>query len=173
MNTYLRHTVISGLSYGLGFVLGQIMSRWIYDIDPVESLFFHLSLENVVGFLLLVIFALMISGGIAGAIGGLGLSQTDRSLSRRRLILASSFSTALSFGPVLFVMVLVLALIGFFNSADDLVNRIIPVVTAFGAIFGLLTGLLLGLLTVGRRFLWVSVAGTIGFGVGPDRTWFR
>ena len=163
---HLRKALFAGLGFGVGFVLANVIGRFINRFGLIRNQFEEISLASIVGLLLLSVFVFMIVGALAGVLGGLGLNRADPSISRRRFVLAGGLGTGFSFGLVLLLLALVLGIVGFFNNADGLEQRFVPILTFFGAFFGLLAGLLLGPLTVGMRFLWVALAGTIGYGLG-------
>lgn len=167
MKQHLRSALISGLAYGLGLVLGSLISLWIArnaSLDWITG--GNPAIRLILGiFFLFVIIA--IGGFIAGFSGGLSLESVHRPRGRWGYAWRSAIVLAIHYGWLLFPSILIVSLLSFYNVEGTPATSFCLVFAIFGAIFGTLCGLFLGLITVGRGLLWRPMrAGLVGFGLG-------
>ncbi|MCK4727177.1 MAG: hypothetical protein KAT29_15295, partial [Anaerolineales bacterium] len=93
MNNYRKHlkaALIGALGYGLGFVIGVVLIKLVFDsglLDTVADLF---NQQHLLAGLIILFAVVILGGAIAGAIGGLILSYAVASENRKRPITRSA-----------------------------------------------------------------------------------
>ena len=162
----------AGGAYGAGFAIGTaliiillqnpMVNALVDLLDPLQ-LFLRLLFE-----ILLIFLIVGLGGGIAGAIGGRVLSDLVKEGDRRRFMWRSGFSFFVAHMLLVIPILLVTAVVAFFNPDIDVDFSILPLLfTVFGLVYGLLVGLLLGWLTVGlRNTQGVLLSAAVGFALG-------
>ncbi len=171
------------LTIGLvGFILGGIVSALatfiilrsglpglIINLIPEEQSFIRLVWGIVIVF---------ITVGLGGAVGGLvrgySLHQIDRLGSQKRYLWGGAYSTWISQGILVVLVLLLIGLISLYNNGSlrDPASYIV-FFALVGGLFGLLNGATLALITIRLRYAWLvwlgylfaSVLGGAAFGV--------
>ena len=164
--SYLRQALASGLLFGLGLVLGNIVSSFIFqNISPARFWGDNQALR-LVGGIFLAFFITGIGGFIGGAIGGRQLPVAKGYTGRWGYTWKSGIVLGIGYGLVVFPALLVLTLFSFYD-----LSAINPTVYSLlygiiGLIFGLLVGMFLGRWTLRNRYSIVAWSSAVGFGVG-------
>ncbi len=162
-----RNALKSGVIYGLGLILGLIVSRLLFNAVtlewlPTDNEAVALAIGVVIG-----IFIASFSVGIGGVIGGYSLQNPTKSKTQRKLAVRSGLSLGVPFGFLLFPVIFFISTISFYGTTES--NPISFAIFFFilGAIYGAIAGLFLGLSTVGRHYFGHIVeAGLVGFAIG-------
>ncbi len=164
---YLPGTLLGGLAYGAGMVLGSALTAWLISQVTLDRIS---EASQVVRVLVGVLLAFAIAGlgaAIGGLLGGLTLNAGRAGWNRWSYAWRSGLSLGIPYGGLFYPIILVLAVMSFYNVSEMSPGQYGVSFALFGAILGALVGLLLGLLIVGRKRLgWVVLAGLIGFGLG-------
>ncbi len=164
---YLRSSLFSGLAYGLGLGLGNLLSGWIFNNIHLDVISEKFGVPQLLTGIILIFVIPAIGGGLGGFIGGLTLERGQRPLRRWGYAFHSALVFALGYSWILFPVGLIVSLMSFYNLAEIPTQLFSIVFAIVGAIFGSVNGLLLGLLSVGGRRAWrVILAGLVGFGLG-------
>jgi len=170
MNKFTPHltpSLKSGLAYGGGLALGNLVAILIFSVVSLERFApGNDALRMVIGLLL----AFVISGfgaAIGAFIGGYTLPVVDPPRGKWEYALKSALVLGVIYGLVLFPMVLVLALMSFYNIDGIDAWVFMALFAIVGLVIGLLFGFVFGSWTVGLRRSWrvIGYAG-LGFGVG-------
>lgn len=163
-----RQPAISGLAYGAGLLVGNVLSLILMRAMP-SSLFLYGSptLRLLLGVLLAFFFTGM-GGLLGGLIGGYSLPPIGwgKSKGRRGHSWRSGITFGVGYGLLVFPLLLIVSLLSFYDISNLPVYVFSLTFGVVGLLFGAMMGLSLGLWTVGRRFapiFWLSMAG---FGAG-------
>ena len=162
----------SGGAYGAGFAIGTALIIILLQnpvVDALVDLLDPLQLFLRLIFEILLIFVIVgLGGGIAGAIGGRTLSDFVEGGDQRRIMWRSGFSFFVANALLVIPILLVTAVVAFFNPDIDVDFSILPTLfVVYGLVYGLVAGLLLGWLTVGlRNTLVVLLSAAVGFALG-------
>jgi len=162
-----QSTLITGIFYGLGLVLGNLISQALFILLD-RTFFSSIPPEfRLLAGLILVILVLVVGGGVAGFSGGWTLPVVGKPRGKWGYAWRSAISFGVVYSTILFLFVFLLS---FMTAADVPFMSPAEYGTTFlivGVIFGLLFGLLQGGITVGlRRTVSVALASVVGFGIG-------
>jgi len=163
---HLNKSLNSGLAYGLGLTLGNIISAWIFDNISMEWLASEGQSRLILGIVLA--FSIMgLGGGIGGLIGGFTLETFRRPHRRWGYAWRSAIVTGVWYGILMFPLGLIISLISFYAVNEIQMGSLVTALMIFGAVFGALVGGFLGAFTVGlRRALRVLSVSLLGFALG-------
>jgi phosphatidylserine/phosphatidylglycerophosphate/cardiolipin synthase-like enzyme len=163
----LRRALVSGLAYGLGLLLGNVVVWLIGTNISLQFLAIRAGFPELIAGILVMVVIADIGGAIGGFLGGWTLPDVGRPKGRWGNAWRSAVSLGLSYGGLLFMVGSVISLISFYDVFETPIHKFALLLLIVGAVFGSVAGLLLGLLTVGwRRTPRVALAGAAGFGLG-------
>jgi phosphatidylserine/phosphatidylglycerophosphate/cardiolipin synthase-like enzyme len=163
---HLKAALISGSGYGLGFIIGVVLIKLIFDsglLDSVSDLFAaqHLTIGLIILFLVVTL-----GGGFAGTIGGLGLTYALPVENPRRAILRSAIGIGFGFGIVLLPITGLLAMLAMYNAGDASPAGFVISMGVVGAIFGFVSGVMTATVPSKSNYWRVTGILTLAFGVG-------
>lgn len=166
---YLRQTLVTGLTFGFGLLIGNAGSLFILDWLPIS--FRDYSSEEAIillGGILLALFIMGISNAlVAGLPGGWTLPIVFPNRSRGRYAGSNALSVGLFYPPLVFLALFLISLFGFYYVIETPVQIFLLIFLLVGIIFGALFSLFLGVLTTGLKSLgWILLSAVIGFGFG-------
>ena len=170
MNKFRPHltpALKSGLAYGGGLAVGNLISFLIFSIASLEK---FAPGNDGVRLVAGVLLAFVISGlgaGIGSFFGGKTLPLVDPSRGKWEYAWKSAVAMGIIYGLLLYPMALVVMLFSFYNIGGVPVILFMILFAIVGAVFGLVFGLFFGGWTMGIRHFW-RVAGysAVGFGLG-------
>ena len=165
-----------------GFILGGIVSALatfiilrsglpglIINLIPEEQSFIRL-----VWGILIIFIAVGLGGAVGGLVRGYSLHQIDRLGSQKRYLWGGAYSTWISQGILVVLVLLLIGLISLYNNGSlrDPASYIV-FFALVGGLFGLLNGAVLAMITIRLRYAWTvwlgflfaSVLGGALFGV--------
>jgi hypothetical protein len=162
----LKSAAASGLGYGLGLAAGSVVMQLIFSsVHLPERGFFDDDTRFMIG--LLLVFAIaMLGGGIGGFVGGWTLPTVGRPRGRWGYAWHSAISLGIPYGTVLYLLVFIIFSVAVGDNVGVTPQQGASLFGVLGGLFGAAVGLLLGVVTVGRRFLRVTLAGLVGFAIG-------
>ncbi|MFO7680080.1 MAG: phospholipase D-like domain-containing protein [Chloroflexota bacterium] len=164
--TPLKQSALSGLGYGLGLLLGNLLSFALFNLIPANWFLFGNQAVRLVFGLLLAFFVSGLGGLVGGALGGWTLPPIGQGQSRRGQAWRSGVTFGVGYGLLLFPLFLIVSLLSFYEIGSTPVYVFGVVFGLVGVLFGLLMGVSLGLWTVGRRFSPIIRWSVTGFGLG-------
>lgn len=158
---------ISGLAYGLGLLIGNVMSFILFRLVPANWFLFGESqvLRLLMG-VLLAFFLSGLGGLLGGSIGGWSLPTISQGKGRRGYVWRSGMTFGFGYGLLIFPVFLIMALLSFYDINNTPVYVFGITFGLVGTIFGAIMGVSLGLWTVGRRFPPITRWSTAGFALG-------
>jgi phosphatidylserine/phosphatidylglycerophosphate/cardiolipin synthase-like enzyme len=163
----MRQGLVTGLAYGLGLLIGNIVSELIGNsIQPEEFLLSgSQGLRLVQGILLSFIIA-GLGGFVGGFVGGWTLPVVGRQKGRWGYAWQSGFTLGVGYGVLVFPVMLIISLLSFYevSAITSIVFSIIFGVV--GLIFGLITGGVLGAWTLRRFYSPAAWGAALGFALG-------
>jgi phosphatidylserine/phosphatidylglycerophosphate/cardiolipin synthase-like enzyme len=164
--THLKQIATSGLGYGLGLLVGNLLSLILFNLIPANWFLFGNQAIRLVFGLLLAFFVSGLGGLVGGSLGGWTLPPIGQGKSRGSYAWRSGVTFGFGYGLLLFPLFLVVALLSFYEIDSTPIYIFVVVFGLIGSIFGLIMGISLGLLTVKRRFPPIIRWGMAGFGLG-------
>lgn len=165
-NTHLKQITASGLGYGLGLLVGNLLSLILFNLIPANWFLFGNQAIRLVFGLLLAFLVSGVGGLLGGSIGGWTLPPIGQGKSRRSYAWRSGVTFGLGYGLLLFPVFLVVALLSFYEIDNTPIYVFGVVFGLMGSIFGLIMGVSLGLWTVRHRFPPIIRWSMTGFGLG-------
>lgn len=158
---------ISGLAYGLGLLVGNIVSYFLFQLVPADWFLLGNSpaLRLVMG-VLLAFFISGLGGLLGGCIGGWSLPTIGQGKGRWGYIWRSGITFGFGYGLLLFPVILIIALLSFYDINSTPIYVFSAIFGLVGVIFGVIMGISLGLWTAGRRFSPITQWSTAGFSLG-------
>ena len=166
LNKHLRNALIGALGFGLGLVIVSGLSTLIFrsgTLEPVRDL---VEGQRFTMGLVLAFAVVALGGCVWGAVGGLALSLANKAHTRVGYFWRSALSFGIGYAAVLYPLIFLLSLAGFYNPNEPLPAAFALTVGLIGALFGLASCLLLGLLTIIRHALRILLVGAFGFALG-------
>ncbi len=167
----LQSAFLTGL---LGFVLataaGFLTSYLLFKTGFLRLLLNLVPEDQPLVRLLLGLFLIFVGIGLGGAVNGFLRGHTlhliDRGGSRKRYLLGGAFAYGISQGMLLIPMLLLIAIIGIYNSGStkDPASFLI-LFSLLGGVYGLVSGLILALITLRLRYFWRAWLASIVGGV--------
>ena len=133
---HLSSALLSGLAYGLGLVLGEMVSYWIFNNVSMDLI--RTSQRLVIG-IFLAFLIMAIGGAISGFIGGLTLDVGNRPRGKFGYAWRSALTFAIANGLLLFPVGLVISLLAFYNISKITPTLFAAVFIVIGAIYGFLS----------------------------------
>jgi len=162
-----RGITITGLAYGGGLLVGNIISQILFKVISAEP---YGSLGEAARLIIGILIVMLISGlgaAIGGFLGGWTLPVIGERKGKYGFAWRSAFSVGVVYGIFLLLVVFGLSALTMRDAAFMPVGPFMKVYLLIGMIIGGLIGLLLGLTTVGwRRTGSVFIASIVGFGLG-------
>ncbi len=169
----LRPAFLTGL---VGFLLataaGFLTSYLLFKTGFLRLLLNLVPEDQPLVRLLLGLILVFVGIGLGGAVNGLLRGHTlhliDRGGSRRRYMLGGAFAYGISQGVLLIPMLLLIAIIGKYNSGStkDPASFLI-LFSLLGGVYGLVSGLILALITLRLRYIWRAwLASIVGYALG-------
>ena len=162
-----RGIIKTGLAYGGGLMLGNIISQILFSVLSPEP---YGSLGQVARLLIGIVLVMIITGfggAIGGFLGGWTLPVIGEPKGKYGYAWRSAISLAIVYGTFLLLVVFGLSALTMRDAAFMPAGPFIKVYLLIGMFVGALIGLLLGLTTAGwRRSGSVIVACIAGFGLG-------
>lgn len=157
----------SGLAYGLGMVIGALLSRMLFrSVDPEFFTRSNDAARLIVG-LILAFLIMGLGGGVSGFIGGMTLPIPEGGRRRGTTAAMSALGMAVLFSLLIFPMILVIGLLSYYDVAELRPRLFGFVLGLVGLLYGLLMGLWLGVTTIGSwRAGRVARPVAVGFGLG-------
>jgi len=164
--THIRPAFLSALGYGLGFIAGVLIIRFILQIGFRESISRTLEDQHLLIGLLILFSVIFLGGALAGSIGGFALSRAIQSEYPKRTIVRSAVGIGAGFVVVLLPITVLLSTLSMYNAGDTSLLGFLIVMGFIGAIFGLVSGFMTG--TVPARIsVWrVTSVAMLAFGIG-------
>ena len=157
----------TGLAYGGGLMLGNIVSQLLFSVlspEPYGSL--GEAARLIIG-IVLVMVVTGLGGAIGGFLGGWTLPVIGEPKGKYGFAWRSAISLGIVYGIFLLLAVFGISMLTMRDAAFMPVGPFMKVYLLVGMIMGALIGLLLGLTTVGwRRTGSVIIACIAGFGLG-------
>ena len=162
-----RRIIITGLAYGGGLMLGNIVSQILFSVlSPEPYGWLGQGARLLIG-IFVVMFITGIGGAIGGFLGGWTLPVSGEAKGKYGYAWRSAVSVAVVYGSFLLLVVFGLSALTMRDAAFMPAGPFIKVYLLIGSFAGALIGLLLGLTTVGwRRTGSLIVASIAGFGLG-------
>jgi hypothetical protein len=166
--TKYRQTLISGLAYGFGLLLGNILSALLFGIVPSSWFLYGTPPVRLVMGVLLAFFISGLGGMVGGLMGGYSLPPIGwgRSKGRKGNSWRSGITFGFGYGLLIFPIVLIVSLLSFYDISNTPPHVFSLAFGVVGVVFGALVGLSLGAWTVGRAFAPITLWSMGGFGVG-------
>jgi hypothetical protein len=159
--THIQNGLRSGLTYGVGVVLGTALAYLLLSIANLDFLSSIIPIPRFILGILLALIIMGIAGGIGGFAGGDSLKMVGRERGRFGYAWRSAWPYAIPFSLVIFLDALAASLLNFYNVENTSIRAYIILFMIVGALFGLVYGILLGLVTARRqgffRILFVSI----------------
>jgi len=165
--TRSEQIAVSGLAYGLGLLVGNLISYMLFSLVPAD--WFLLSGNPVFRLLFGVLLAFFISGlgGLfGGSVGGWTLPAIGQGKGRWGYVWRSGITFGIGYGLLLFPVILIVSLLSFYDISDTPKYVFSVTFGLVGAVFGFIMGSSLGLWTAGRRFWPIIRWSAAGFGLG-------
>ena len=169
MNKYRKHlkaALITGLGYGLGFVIGIIFIELVLSIGLLESIANDFENQRLYVGLFILFSVVVLGGALAGAIGGLILSVAVGAKDRKRRVARSALGIGIGFGVVLLPIMGLVAMLAMYNAGDASPAGFVIAMGVVGAIFGLVAGLMTGTIPAKINFRRVTGMAALAFGLG-------
>lgn len=163
---YLRSTLITGLAYGLGLMLGNIISALLFNSVNAEGFLSGNQAVHLVQGIFLAFFIAGLGGFVGGGIGGYTLPLLGHNKTRRGYVLRSGFTFGIGYGLLVFPLILIIALLSYYDVSETPFYVFSIVFGGVGLLFGIIMGLSLGLWTVKRRFPPITRFTAAGFALG-------
>ncbi|MCA9873863.1 MAG: hypothetical protein KC441_09415, partial [Anaerolineales bacterium] len=165
--TRSQQVILSGLAYGIGLLIGNIMSFGLFGLVPAD--WFLRGESQVLRLVMGVFLAFFISGLgglLGGSVGGWTLPAVGQGKGRWGYVWRSGITFGFGYGLLLFPVILIVALLSFYDISSMPVHVFSIIFGIVGLIFGLIMGISLGLWTTGRRFPAITRWSMAGFGLG-------
>lgn len=167
LKPHLIPSLKSGLVYGAGLAIGNVIAVLIFSITSLEK---FSPGNDVIRLVVGVLLAFVITGfgaGMGAFVGGKSLPVVDPPRGKWEYAWKSGLVMGFIYGLLLFPIALALTLFSFYNIGDIPVKLFMMLFAILGAVIGLLFGLAFGGWTVGIRRMW-RVAGyaALGFALG-------
>ncbi|UCG24369.1 MAG: hypothetical protein JSW55_19985, partial [Chloroflexota bacterium] len=157
----------TGLAYGGGLMLGNIVSQILFSILSPEPYGMLGEAARLLIGIVLVMLITGIGGALGGFLGGWTLPIIGQPRGKYGYAWRSAISLGLVYGSFLLLVVFALSALTMRDAAFMPAGPFMKVYLLIGLVSGALIGLLLGLTTVGwRRTGSVIVASLVGFGFG-------
>jgi len=154
----LRQALVSGVAYGVGLVLGNLIFYPLFQSLSLDNLSTRLQAYRTLIGVFIAFITFGSGGALGGFIGGLTLPVLERPRKYWGYAWQSAFSLGLAFASIILLLILMFSLI----SGTPGIFFIIA-----GGVFGALVGAVLGLTTFGlRRSKPVLLASVAGFALG-------
>lgn len=162
-----RTILKSGLGYGMGLVLGALLSNMLFrTVDP-DWFINNNDVQRLIVGLILAFVITGVGGGVSGFIGGMTLPMPEGGRRQATTAAMSALGMAVLFSLLIFPLILVIGLLSYYDVAE-LRPRLFGFVLGLdGLLYGLLMGLWLGVTTIGSwRAGRVARPAAVGFGLG-------
>lgn len=154
----LRQALVSGVAYGVGLVLGNVIFYSLFQSLSLDNLSPQLQAQRTLIGVFIAFITFGLSGALGGFIGGLTLPVVDRPRKYWGYAWQSAFSLGMVFGSIPLLLILGFSLISGTHGLFFIIA---------GVLFGALVGGVLGWTTVGlRRLKPVLLASVVGFALG-------
>ena len=157
----------SSLAYGGGLLLGNTLSVLIFQLVSPE--WFLLSEKQGLRLIQGILLAFIITGTggfLGGFIGGYTLPAIGIGKDRWGYAWRSGFTFGIGYGLLVFPIILIIALLSFYDISSTPAYVFTLIYGVVGVIFGVIMGLSLGVWTIGRRFPQITRYSALGFGCG-------
>jgi len=167
IKTRPQQMLVTGLAYGFGLLLGNIVSYLLFKLVPAD--WFLLGDSQAARLVMGVFLAFFISGLgglLGGGIGGWTLPAIGAGKGRLGYVWRSGLTFGVGYGLLLFPVTLIVSLLSFYDINETPVYVFSVLFGIVGAIFGIIMGVSLGLWTAGKRFPPISRWSTAGFALG-------
>ena len=161
-----KQILSTGLAYGLGLLLGNAISLFIFAYFPAEYFLTGNQVARLVRGILLAFVISGIGGLVGGAIGGWTLPTVGFDKGRRGDAWRSGVTFGIGYGFLIFPVILIISLLSFYDISSTPFYVFSIIFGLVGVIFGIIMGLSLGLWTVRRRFYLITRYSALGFGLG-------
>ncbi len=172
LNPNLRNFLKGALGYSAGAVAGVLfifitarlgLVSWLFSLIDENQV-----LVKVLGIPVFAGLMLALGGAVLGGVGGWFLASILGVSRKRRQVIGSGVTFAITVSVFTFVYLLLLGFIGIYNNfTANQVEHYVLVFGLAGLIFGLITGIILALVTLRLRETWrLILASTIGFTLG-------
>lgn len=156
----------SGLAYGFGLLLGNIMSFFLFNRVPANWFLYGNPVLRLLFGVLLAFFIAGLGGLLGGVVGGWTLPTIGQGKGRWGYVWRSGITFGVGYGLLLFPIILIVSLLAFYDISSTPVFVFNLIFGIVGLIFGLIVGSSLGLWTAGRRFPPITRWSAAGFGLG-------
>jgi MFS family permease len=164
---HLTPTLKSGLAYGGGLALGNLIAALIFSVVSLERFSPGNDVMRLVTGILLAFLISGLGAAVGAFLGGYTLPMVDPPKGKWNYAWKSAVTLGVIYGVLLYPVFLVLALFSFYNISGIPVWLFMVIFAIVGLLVGLLFGLIFGSWTVGLRRAWrVTGYAALGFGVG-------
>lgn len=119
MNEYRKHlkaALITGLGYGMGFVVGVILIELVFDVGLLESIADDFESQRLYVGLFILFSAIVLGGALAGLTGGLFFGYTLGTKNRNQFISRSALGVGIGYGVVLLPIMGLVAMQAMYNA---------------------------------------------------------
>ena len=161
-----KQILYSGLAYGLGLLVGNVISYILFALTPANWFLYGSPVFRLVFGLLLAFFIAGVGGLFGGSVGGATLPTIGQGKERRGYVWRSGITFGFGYGLLIFPIILIVSLLSFYDISATPVYVFSVVFGLVGVIFGLIMGISMGLWTAGRRFPAITRWSAAGFGLG-------
>jgi phosphatidylserine/phosphatidylglycerophosphate/cardiolipin synthase-like enzyme len=166
-STNWRGVLITGLAYGGGLMVGNVLSQILFSILSPEV---YGKLGEGVRLLIGIVVVMVITGlggAIGGFLGGWTLPVIGKPKGKYGFAWRSAISVGVVYGTFLLVAIFGLSMLTMRDAAFMPVGPFMNAYLFVGLIFGAIFGAVLGFATVGwRKTGSVFIAGVVGFALG-------
>jgi hypothetical protein len=166
LQSFWHPAYLTGIAYGFGLLLGNVISRILFLVFPSEIFLIGSPVMRLVLGILLAFLISGIGGLMGGFIGGYTLPSVGIGKGRWGYAWRSGITFGVGYGLLLFPVVLIVALLSFYDVAETPIFVFGLIFGFVGLLFGLLMGSSLGAWTVGRRFAPITRYSVLGFTAG-------
>jgi phosphatidylserine/phosphatidylglycerophosphate/cardiolipin synthase-like enzyme len=163
---YQVQLLLSGLAYGGGLLIGNIISFFLFEQVPPNWFIYDNPATRLAAGVLLAFFISGLGGLLGGGIGGWTLPIIRQKGDHWGYAWRSGITFGVGYGLLLFPVILSVSLLAYYDVAYTPVFVFGLLFGIVGLFFGSLMGVSLGRWTTGRHFWPITGWSAAGFGLG-------
>ena len=110
-----KQILYSGLAYGLGLLVGNVISYILFALTPANWFLYGSPVFRLVFGLLLAFFIAGVGGLFGGSVGGATLPTIGQGKERRGYVWRSGITFGFGYGLLIFPIILIVSLLSFYD----------------------------------------------------------